>query len=182
MMTLRPREEEVLRQTVAAIDEWLAPEGLHIDVRLEHDADNPTRLGLYEAGTVFAKTIEVTVYPQAIKSYIKDYATTWEMKDDLQRAGWSPKAGLETDYNAFQLALTIYHELGHALLEQIIDWMENIPEFDEILGKDFIKHYDAVLEDSLPEEDLVEDFAWNVICGRTHDLKECFQELSTKLS
>lgn len=182
MMTLRPREEEVLRQTVAAIDELLAPEGLDIDVRLEDDADNPTRLGLYEAGTVFAKTIEVTLFPQTIRDYVHHDTTADEMIGDLRLAGWTRRGALKTDYSAFQLALTIYHELGHALLEQIIDWMENIPEFDEILGEDFIKRYDAVLEDSLPEEDLVEDFAWSSVQGHIHVLKSCFIEMSEKLS
>lgn len=179
---LCPMEKEVLRNTVSIIAEWLSPHGLNINVRIEDDADDPSKIGEYERGTVFGKTIEVTVCPQAIRDYIKDDVTTWEMKDDLQRAGWASRQGLRKRYSAFQFAMTVYHELGHALLEQIIDWMENIPEFDEFFGEDFIKRYDAVLEDSLPEEDLVEDFAWSCVQGHVHVLKSCFDEMSEKLS
>ena len=179
---LHPMEEESLRNAVSSIVEWLSPHGFDINVRIEDDADDPSRMGVYEMGTVFGKTIEVTVSPQAIRDYIKYYATAWEMEDDLQRAGWTSRQGLRKRYSAFQFAMTVYHELGHALLEQIIDWMENIPEFDEIFGEDFIMRYDAVLEDSLPEEDLVEDFAWSCVQGRVHVLKSCFIEMSERLS
>lgn len=175
-------ERKAVERTINDIIEWIIPQGLDIQVTAQDDNEHPTRLGMYEAGSIYSKNIEIVISPKAIHDYIETYTTDWEIDDDLQKAHWEIHDNIQKEYAAFQAAVTVYHELGHALVEQIIDWMENIPEFDEIIGEDSIERYDAVLEDSLPEEKLVEDFAWNSIQGKEHVLKVCFLELSEKLS
>lgn len=177
---LRPKERAAALRTLEAVREWLAPQGLDISLSTENN-DDSSLLGLYEAGSVFSKTIEVTVFTENIRKVAEELETD-EVQFELISFGLVPRRDLLSQYTALNIGLTICHELGHALLEQIIDWMENIPDFDDKVGTDFIERYDSVLDDGLPEEDLVEDFAWDTASGKTHVLKACFLELSDILS
>ena len=139
---------------------WLRPFGLEVSVT---DARLPeNRIGEYEAGSVFEKEIVITVDEVGLRN---------SFNDDCP--GGDPE---------IQIRMTVYHELGHAILEQIIDWSENLDEVKTLADGDFGKRYDSVFDDALPEEDLVEDFALAFENGYSSPLQACFEELNALLN
>lgn len=142
---------------------WLAPFGLSLEVDSK-ELLSADVLGSYEGSSVFEKNILVHVNLPAIKR---------TCAEDPFEDRYSDVASVTKT--------TLYHEVGHALLEQIIDWMENLPDAGEVFNDAFCTKYDAVVDDALPEEELVEEFAWNWLLGRPDPLKSCFEELNQKL-
>ena len=145
---------------------WLTPFGLSLEIDTDNNEElDANQLGSYEAGSVFEKEILIHVNPTAIKKACDD--DPWDDK--------------YSDVNNVAKT-TVYHEVGHALVEQIIDWMENLPESATVFTESFCQKYDAVIDDALPEEDLVEDFAWNILDETDDPLKNCFEELNRLLN
>ena len=141
---------------------WLKPFGLTLEVETSEKTDG--RLGDYDAGSVFEKTIRVIIYPDCIAETC------------VEESEFNPYSILSCEED--QIQITIFHELGHALVEQIIDWMENLPNSDEIFTDDFCQRYESVIDDGLDEETLVEDFAYAFMFDKTDPLKACFEELN----
>ena len=141
-------------------NDWLRPFGLEVSVT---DARMPeNRIGEYEAGSVFEKEIVITVDELAIRNSFND-----------ECPGEVPE---------IEIRMTVYHELGHAILEQIIDWSENLDEVKALADGEFGQRYDSVFDDALPEEDLVEDFALAFENGYVSPLQACFEELNALLN
>lgn len=165
-MTTPALPAELLRP-VKTINEWLQPFGysLLVDRELPY-GDEPADglLGIYDAGSVFEKEIRINIFTDHIR-----LATTGNRL---------PRRRYERE-----CALTVFHETGHALMEQIIDWMENIEEAARLADGPFgDKYYDILNDDFLSEEQVVEDFAHAFIRGRDGLLGECFREMSDYLS
>lgn len=141
---------------------WLAPFDLCLEVEASSDGDG--RVGEYEAGSVFEKTIQVVIFTDEI--------VKWRFKEQ----DTFPLSEITSE--KVQIQVTVYHELGHALVEQIIDWMENLPEADEIFTDEFCRKYGSVVDDDIDEETLVEDFAYAFLNDAADPLKACFEELN----
>lgn len=122
------------------------------------------RIGEYEAGSVFEKDIIVRIDSRKIRRITG--------KDNPYR---------ETDVNE-QIQLTVFHETGHALMEQLIDWAEYLPEAEELVNGPFGKKYfDIFNDDRIDEETIVERFANAFFDKSPSLLQNCFEEMSVLL-
>lgn len=147
-----------LLEAVTDIGTWLSPFGYTLQCDDEDLSEG--QLGSYEKGSVFEKEILIHVSPDNIEK-----ATQYEINDRYGNPG-------------NQVRITVFHEVGHALLEQIIDWANNIPEIDELCNGPFGEKYFEVLDDSVEEETVVEDFAWGFFDGIPSPLQKCWEELN----
>ena len=120
---------------------WLR--GLGYSLSLDPDTSSFTdgQLGEYELGSVFEKDIVIRVSPRNIRKAIREYPEAFET---------FPK----------EVRFTVFHEVGHALLEQLIDYANNIEDFlPNIEAKYGDKFFDVFDDENLTEEELAEDFA-----------------------
>lgn len=148
-------------EAVNSVSLWLQPFGLNLQCDTEHLSDG--QLGEYELGSVFEKTILIRIDPVNIRTVTDDEPELFGGMDN-------------------QIHMTICHEVGHAVLEQIIDWMENVPEINSYITTELYPEFEEVFEDSLPEEDLVEDFAWGFVHHEPSPLQEAFEKLNSYIS
>lgn len=132
--------KEAIQAAVKKISDYLQPFGLTLSCNESPEQGNTT--GLYEHGSVFSKDIEITIYPKVISKICRE--------DPFQDKYSDP---------AVQTRITIYHEVGHAMMEQFIDWMESIPRISTLCDGEFGKRYVDIFEDYYDEENVVEDFA-----------------------
>lgn len=117
------------------------------------------KIGEYERGSVFEKNVTVTVDVNQIR-HLLPY---WE--DALKES-----------------VITLWHEVGHAIVEQVIDWTENIPEAEEFAsGPTGERFFNVFNDDFLTEEELVEDFALAAISGMRSELDGCWKEMNKYL-
>ena len=151
--------DRTLAQAVRLCNEWLAPSGLSVEVTRGPLKDG--LVGSYEAGSVFSKLIRITIDTDRIGRHVDDYP----FEDEKE-----------------QIRLTVYHEMGHALVEQIEDWQVDLDEVKELVRGEFGARFEEVFTDALPEEDLVEDFAHAFDRERPSTLGLCFEELNARLS
>ena len=177
-------QKDTLERVVRKANAFLEPFGYTLDAEPRPDRDG--RLGEYEMGSVFEKDIRVAVYPLPIRRYVTGQ-TVSDREWDLVKAGRPVRYNLENNFYMLcvllQTELTVWHELGHALVEQVIDWMESLDDFNQVVGPDLLQKFHNVIDDETPEETLVEDFAWGMTRenGRS-ELKECFEEFFEKLT
>ena len=144
-----------LSQALDAIRPWLR--GLGYSLSLDPDTSSfiDGQLGEYELGSVFEKDIIIRVSTENIRKTCEE--------DPF----------LFPDYEE-EVHLTVFHEVGHALLEQLIDYAENINEFlPEIEKKYGDKFFDVFYDENLTEEELVEDFARGFEYNTSSVLQEC---------
>ena len=144
-----------LSQALDAIRPWLR--GLGYSLSLDPDTSSfiDGQLGEYELGSVFEKDIIIRVSTENIRKTCEE--------DPF----------LFPDYEE-EVHLTVFHEVGHALLEQLIDYAENINEFlPEIEKKYGDKFFDVFYDDNLTEEELVEDLARGFEYNTSSVLQEC---------
>ena len=146
------------------ISDYLQPFGYTINIVIDEPLAEPI-LGMYESGSVFTK--EITVFVQT--NNIIDTCSKDHIKDRYS----DPEV---------QTRITIYHEVGHALVEQIIDWMENIPEINDLCNGEFGKRHAEVIEDDTDEEILVEDFAYGIEDNKETPLSACWREMNQFIS
>lgn len=151
------KKNKALRNAEAKAAEWLSAFDLGLEVDTDSTEMPDDKLGEYELGSVFEKTILIRVNQPAIKNACKE----------------TPEISVED-----ATATTVFHEVGHALVEQIVDWMEYHPDAEDIFTEDFCSRYESVVEDTIDEEDLVEDFAWCFLEGQENPLQACFEELN----
>lgn len=149
------RQLSAIRRAGSLIQKWLAPSGITLGILKEDLGDGI--LGEYEAGSVFTGEITVRVNPPSIRTS----CSFLPFPEDIQR----------------QTRLTVYHEVGHALLEQIIDWDEFYEDMDETISR-VDKVYTDVFDDSVDEETLVEDFAYGFEYGHGSQLQGCWEALT----
>lgn len=140
------------------INGFLKPFGLSVGADSDASAaPSEDSVGSYEAGSVFTKEILVHVFPDRIRTGLEENGST---------GGY-----------ASELALTLYHEVGHALMEQLIDYSENIPEFYPSMTAKFgSRFFDIFNDDNLSEEDIVEAFAQRFHSGKNSILQSCWEE------
>lgn len=155
--------EESIEKALRKINGWLKPSGLSVTVSDETLSDGC--VGEYEADSVFSKVIEVRIDTKTMRQ-------TLDEDHDLY--------GKDSNEIEFlnQIALTIFHEAGHGILEQINDWTENIEEIRLLADGEFGKRFEEVFDDALPEEDLVEEFADSFFLDTPSPLSLCFEELN----
>lgn len=153
------------------INQWLEPYGY--SVKCEITDFGKDQLGEYESGTVFSKEIEIKVNPTAIKRACQNDPCKDKYSDPCN-----------------QVKITVYHEVGHAILEQLIDWAINIHELidteddDKVntdpYGEKFWQNFFEVFDDKVKEETVVEDFAWGFFNEKPSHLQICWDELNKK--
>lgn len=148
---------------------WLEPYGYGVILCNEEQPDDKNWLGQYEAGSVFSGLIEIRVSMERIYKYL---LPLWR-ESPVPKETKAARMSRET-------AVTFYHEVGHAVVEQIIDWYENIPEIREHAETEMIDRYFDVFDDSnVSEEALVEVFAHAFLQGKEDEtLRRCFDELN----
>ena len=149
-------------EAINEINKWLVPFGLTAECYIE---DMPQeQLGYYEMGSVFEKEILVYINPENISRTCKE--------DSIHDRYSEPST---------QVKITIYHEIGHGILEQIIDWMENVKEIQTLCDGPFGETYKDVINDDVEEETIVEDFAWGFFDGIPSSLQKCFEQMNQNI-
>ena len=157
------KQQKTILQALQKCRDWLLPFGLDIECEQTELPDG--QLGEYEHDSVFTKTIFVRICPENIRKECSELCHDLDAGDALR-------------FLDNQLRLTVFHELGHALVNQITDWYENIPEIHDYVESTLIEDYFDVFDDgNMTEEDLVEAFARHFLHGRPDQLKGCFEKL-----
>lgn len=152
------RKSNELSQALKVIRPWLRKLGYSLTLDPDTSSFHEGQLGEYERGSVFEKDIVIRVSTENI----------WKTCEE--------DPFLFPDYEE-EVHLTVFHEVGHALMEHLIDYAENIDEFlPEIEKKYCDKFFDIFNDDNLTEETLVEDFAR----GFGHKNKSILQECAEK--
>ena len=153
-----------LRRPLKRINDYLQPFGLSVTLDTSPMELSEKYLGEYESGSVFTKEIVIRVNLKGIL----------ETADSL---------GLPYHGYLRQCELTVYHEVGHALEEQLIDWSENIDEMRLLLDCDYgLIYFDIFNDDCVSDEEIVEAFACG-ICTRTGSLlQRCWEDTNSLLN
>lgn len=162
-----PYADEIVAAT-ARMNEWLKPYGYRVACQVITPEDEPLEdgcLGCYVSGSIFSKVIEIIIDPERIETACGEDSVHDRYSDP-----------------AIQIEITLYHELGHAITEQIMDWLQYNEDFQALQETKFGTDYMDILYDYIPEEDLVEDFAWGLFEGKASPLQRCFQEAAEHLS
>lgn len=148
----------LLTEALDRINAWLEPYGL--EARVSNERLPKRTIGQYEGGSVFEKTILTRIDMEKHRKLCKE--------ENLSLQG--------------QLSMTLYHEVGHALMEQLIDYVDNIPEANKLVDGPFgEKYFDIFFDDCLTEEEVVEEFALRFFYGKESPLSLCFKEMSDYL-
>ena len=143
--------------------EWLLPFGLDIECEQTELPDGI--LGEYEHDSVFTKTVLVRICPENIRKECDELCHDLDARDARK-------------FLNNELKLTIFHELGHALVNQMLDWYWEIPERHNHVETEMMDRFFDVFDDeNMAEEDLVETFARHFLHGRPDQLKGCFEKL-----
>lgn len=145
---------------------YLEPYGLTItaeehDFRKERGLTKLTYLGEYERGSVFEKDILTRIDLRAIS----------DEGENEEMWAWETLQ---------QVRISLFHEMGHALFEQLIDWSENLEEVKTLLDGPFGERYFNIFnDDNVTEEELVEKFAWDFENETSVSLlKQCWEEIN----
>lgn len=149
----RSKIQEAVKEAVDRINGFLAPSDLRVEVD-EPDIPRENCIGEYEAGSVFEKTIVIRVF--------------YENLTDV-----ASEEGLSLDAILREARITVYHETGHGLMEQLLDWADSFPEETAGLAE---KYFDIFDDANLTEEEIVETFARRFDAGASSLLKSCFVE------
>lgn len=130
-----------LDEALSAIRPWLST--LDYTLTLDNDLSgfHEGQLGEYEAGSVFGKDIIIRVSTENIRKTCQE------------------DSFLFPDFEE-EIRLTVFHEVGHALVEQLLDYADNIEGFLPELKAEYGDKFDEIFdEENDNEETLVEDFA-----------------------
>lgn len=144
-----------LDEALSAIRPWLSSLGYALTLDDDLSGFHEGQLGEYEAGSVFEKDIIIRVSLENIrKTCLEDPFLFPDFEEEVR--------------------LTVFHEVGHALVEQLLDYADNISEFLPELKAKHGNRFDAIFDEELDnEETLVEDFARG-FNGKTKSLlQEC---------
>lgn len=146
-----------LGEALSAIRPWLSSLGYALTLDDDLSGFNEGQLGEYEAGSVFEKDIIIRVSLKNIRKTCRE------------------DSFLFPDFEE-EVRLTVFHEVGHALVEQLLDYADNINEFLPELKAEYGDKFDEIFdEENDNEETLVEDFARG-FNGKTKSLlQECVE-------
>lgn len=135
---------------------WLHPFGYSLSLAKEEL--NPDTLGEYEAGSVFEKEIIIRIsLPNIIKCAKENHLNQSQLSDEIR--------------------LTVYHEVGHALMEQLLDYAEYYEDISSLLDTSFgDTYFDIFNDDRCTEEQIVEAFARGILNNNESLLERCFKE------
>lgn len=151
--------ENTVEDAVGKMNIFLALSDL--SVILGDPSDLPRgRVGEYEAGSVFEKTIVIRVSYDNLRAEASEIGLT---QGELLR----------------EARITVYHEAGHGLMEQLLDWADSFPEETAGLAE---KYFDIFDDANLTEEEIVESFARRFDAGASSLLKSCFVEANALLN
>ena len=153
-------QRKAIDGAIRSVARLLAMAGLEAEAQCE---DLPERcLGQYEGGSVFEKTVRVSICPGTIRTFCHK-ASSDIFVTDIRR----------------QTRLTVLHEVAHALVEQIRDWVENVPEVMEFVRKKLFGKYPDVFDirTDIDEELVCEDFAYGFRTGRGNHLESSWKQL-----
>lgn len=144
-----------LDEALSAIRPWLSSLGYALTLDDDMSGFREGQLGEYEAGSVFEKDIIIRVSLENIRKTCQE------------------DSSLFPDFEE-EVRLTVFHEVGHALVEQLLDYADNIEGFFPELKAKYENRFDEIFdEENDNEETLVEDFARG-FNGRTKSLlQEC---------
>ena len=124
-----------------------------LNVALADDGiSNGCYVGEYEHGSVFEKTILIRVSSEALEKE-------------------SSKLNLTLTGLLRETRITVYHEAGHGLMEQLLDWADSFPV--EMSAFEH-RYYDIFNDDNMTEEEIVEAFARRFDAGASSLLQSCF--------
>ena len=125
-------------------------------------------LGSYEAGSIFEGVIKVNVFAETLlRTYLEDCADHGESPDESNL--------LE------EAAVTVLHEVGHGLMERIVDYAENVDEISSWVDSDeAAPFFDVFNDDNKKEEDIVEEFGRNLFHDLPSPLSECIHAMHRK--
>ena len=147
-----------LSQALDAIRPWLQDLGYSLSLDPDTSSFTDGKLGEYELGSVFEKDIVIRVSPRNIRKAIREYPEAFET---------FPK----------EVRFTVFHEVGHALVEQLVDYVDNIEDFlPNIEAKYGEKFFDVFDDENITEEELVEDFARAFGTNTQSVLQECAEK------
>ena len=163
--------KESVEDALEKADAFLGLYGL--SVRLgecqEENAPDDECLGYYESGSVFESgAIVVNVLADRLLDAFLDCYGGDELVSDV--------SGLREE-----AAVTVFHEVGHGIMERVLDYAENIEEIsawaDSPEAEPF---FDIFNDDNLSEEDVVETFARNLYEGVPSVLSDCLATMAGK--
>lgn len=147
------------------IGSYLEPYGLTATLDQDPDGFKENEIGEYENGSVFEKNIIFRINTDNIREAAKEECMYY------------------MDFYLEQCRITVYHEIGHALMEQLIDWTENLEEMEALLDGQFGKtYYDIFNDDNCTEEEIVEDFAKGFDNEKPSLLQRCWEEANKLIS
>ena len=167
-------KEDIRESVTDAVEKanvFLKPYGL--SVRLgdcqEEDAPSEDCLGYYEGGSVFESgTIMVNVLAGRLFDAFLDCYGGEELVSDMP--------GLRDE-----AAVTVFHEVGHGLMEHILDYADNIEEISDWVGSPEAEpFFDVFNDDNRSEEDVVEEFARNLYEGVPSVLSKCIAAMAER--
>ncbi len=146
-----------LNEVLSAIRPWLSSLGYDLSLDDDLSGFHEGQLGEYEAGSVFEKDIIIRVSLENIRKTCQE------------------DSFLFPDFEE-EVRLTVFHEVGHALVEQLLDYADNIERFLPELKAKYRDKFDEIFdEENDNEETLVEDFARG-FNGKTKSLlQECVE-------
>lgn len=146
-----------LGEALSAIRPWLSTLGYALTLDNDLSGFRQGQLGEYEAGSVFGKDIIIRVSTENIRKTCRE------------------DSFLFPDFEE-EVRFTVFHEVGHALVEQLLDYADNINEFLPELKAEYGDKFDEIFdEENDNEETLVEDFARG-FNGKTKSLlQECVE-------
>lgn len=155
MNNLKGESSDELSRTIISIRPWLSNLGFALTLDDDLSGFHEGQLGEYEAGSVFEKDIIIRVSLENIRKTCRE--------DPF----------LFPDFEE-EVRLTVFHEIGHALVEQLLDYAENINEFLPELKAEYGDKFDEIFNEDLDnEETLVEDFARRFNRNTKSLLQEC---------
>lgn len=129
-----------LDEALSAIRPWLSSLGFTLTLDDDLSGFHEGQLGEYEAGSVFEKDIIIRVSLKNIRKTCREDPFLFPFEEEVR--------------------LTVFHEVGHAIVEQLLDYADNISEFLPKLKAKHGNRFDEIFDEELDnEETLVEDFA-----------------------
>lgn len=157
----KQKAELILLSAITEMSQWLRPYGYTLS--LERENLNPDTLGEYEAGSVFGKDIVIRIsLSNIIKCSKENQLNRSELSDEIR--------------------LTVYHEVGHALMEQLLDYAEYYDPISSLLDTSFgDTYFDIFNDDRCTEEQIVEAFANGILTHEESLLERCFKETSEQI-
>lgn len=134
-------------QALNIANSYLEQTNLSIDIDYDYDEwefndlDSEHTIGCYESGSVFEGTIQIAFNMNNLYSAYKEQVEMY------------PNSNSNTILKEM-IYTNVFHEMGHGLIEQINDYLQETDELDEI--------YDNNKELFDNEEKTVEEFAWDL--------------------